>query len=177
MNKLLKKIKMTIDFKKEVNMEKEEFLSELKKNIARQRFSIYIDFFDLFISSKNNLIGYLKTDEFKIRKKKNLFEFDFIIDYAIAKGKIKQEKGKTIINVEINGFHYGMIPFYILGTIIYSLIMFAVFNTAELDDKGLTLLFLTFVGLLLFGFPYIMMVKSAKRLKKMLEIEFNSLTQ
>mgnify|MGYP006119373475 CR=1 FL=1 len=176
MKKFLKRIKLIIDFKQEVNIEKKEFLSELKKNIAKQRLSIYFDFFDLFTSSKNDLIGYIKTDEFKIRKKKNLFKFDFIIDYSIAKGKINQENDKTVINVEINGFHYGMIPLYLLGTLIYSLIMFAVFNTAELDDKGLTLLFLILVGLLLFGFPYIMMVKSAKRLKKMLEIEFNRLT-
>jgi len=176
LKKLLKRINLIIDFRYEVDMEKEEFLSRLKKNITKQRISIYLDLFDLFTSSKNDLIGYIKADEFKIRKKKKLYEFDFLIDYAIAKGKFNQEKEKTVINTEINGFHYGMIPLYLLGILIYSLIMFAVFNTTNLDDKGLTLLFLSFIGLLSFGFPYIMMVKSTKRLRKMLEIEFNRLT-
>jgi hypothetical protein len=172
----LKKIKLIIDFGYEVNMDKEEFISSLKNNLAKQHLNIYLDIFDFFIPSKNDLIGYIKGDEFKIRKKKKLFKFDFIIDYAIATGKFSQEKDKIIINTQVNGFHYGMIPFYLIGIFVYSFIMLAVFNTNGLEDKGITQLFLIFIGLLIFGFPYLMMVKSTKRLKKMLEIEFNRLT-
>jgi len=175
LKEFLKKIKLIIDFSYEVSMEKEEFRTRLKNNLGKQRLSIYLDLFDFFTPSKNDLIGYIKADEFKIRKKKKLFRFDFLIDYAIANGRFNQEKDKIVIETQVNGFHYGMIPLYLLTILFYSFIMFAIFNTSGLEDKGLTLIFFVFIGLLVFGFSYFMMVKSTKRLKKMLETEFNRL--
>lgn len=90
----------------------------------------------------------------------------------------KQNENILIIETEINGFTNIMIPFYLIGIIVYSLFIGGYFFGENFHgDAVFVLPFILLHASFMFGLPYFLMKSSAKRMKRELELDFFYMTK
>lgn len=177
MKEFLKKIKLIDFLHTELEISKNEFVSNLKAQVDEGSTSLIFGSFDMFSSGKNQYRGEVHDNGFKIKRKKKAFDMN--VNLAVASGKILQKDDRLIINTEINGFNDFMVPFYIICIVIYGLFLSVPF---EADNEGspgpgFILPFMSVHAIFMMGIPYFIMRRSVKRLKYDLEREFFYLTK
>ncbi|SDW42706.1 hypothetical protein SAMN05444411_101694 [Lutibacter oricola] len=172
MKDFLEKIKLIEYFTVELEIQKFDFVSILKKHVDEGDTGIFSDTFDIFSSSKNEYKGQVDFNGFKIKRRKRLFDMN--MNFAIAKGNFSQKNEKLIVETEVNGFSNMMIPFYIIGVVFYTIFIGAFFMADNIEGNGVgfALPFILIHGAFMFGIPYVFMRRSAKRMKYELEREF-----
>lgn len=161
----------------ELEIDKGAFVSKLRKNVDDRKIGAFSDSFDVFTSSKNLYKGQVDEKQFRIARRRKLFDMNMKL--AIANGTYEQKGEKLIINTEINGFRKSMIPFYIFITIFYILFISAFVFTWSNDGRipSFFILFIVLHALLMYGMPYLMMKNSVKSMSQELEREFYYLTK
>ena len=177
MKQFIRSLKLIEDFSTEIKIEKGAFLERFKSSVDEGNTDIFSDISDIFSSNKNQFKGHVGLDNFKIKRRRRFFDID--LNFAVAEGTYRQQGESLIIEAEINGFKYFMIPFYFLALAFYA-IFFVVFISAD-DVTGLTAilvfpLIVVHAGLVL-GIPYLMMIRSVMRMKHELEREFYFMTK
>ena len=177
MKDYLRKLKLLDHLTTDVEIQKNEFVSQLRKHVDEGGMGIFSDFFDVFSSSKNEFKRQVDYNGFKIKRRR--WMFDFNNNLAVATGTYRQDGEKLIIETEINGFTGMMVPFCILLTVAY-LVFFSVFLfTGVRYQEGIEFAFpfLFIHAAFMYGIPYFLMRRSTKRLKHELEREFYYMTK
>lgn len=178
MRKLLEQLKFIDYLTTEIPIKKEDFLEAFRKNVDEGNTGTLFSGFEAFSASKNQYKGTVGNDNFKIRRRKRLFDFN--PSGAIIKGTFKQkDDNMLVIESEINSFHGVIIPFLIFILLFYIAAITLAFTLP--DDDGIIrwlmlpiiLIHATFV----LGIPYLMARRSTSRLKYELERDFYYMTK
>ena len=177
MKEFLEKIRLIEHLTTEVEIQKSEFVATLERNVDKGGLDFFSDAFDVFSSSKNEYKGHVGPAGFKIKKRRRLF--DMHMSLAVASGSYRQRDEKLVIETEINGFSGIMIPFYLFAILFYSIFIVAFIFTDGIkgDTSWFALPFILLHAAFMFGIPYFIMRRSAKRMKHDLEREFYYLTK
>jgi len=173
----LKKIRLIDYLVIDLDITKNEFITKLKENVDEGSTGFMSDSFDMFSSSKNEYKGHVGFENFKIKRRKRLF--DTTMNLAVASGTYRQKDNLLIINTEINGFSGMMIPLYIFILIFYSIFIVMFLFSDSIGGGGIVpALFFTAVhASLMLGLPYFMMRRSIKNMKRELDRDFYYLTR
>ncbi|SDK73500.1 hypothetical protein SAMN05421823_103413 [Catalinimonas alkaloidigena] len=168
----LKKLGLVDSFSTKVAISQKEFVARLRKHVDEGNTSAFSGAFDVLSSSKNEYKGHVGRSEFKIKRRKRLFEVGMS---ALAKGTFRQSGEYVVIETEVDGFKRMMIPFYVIGFIMYSVFIFSMLFMDDGNGPGsfVFLPFILFHASLMFGMPYLMMRRSVKKMKYELEREFH----
>lgn len=173
MKELLKKLRLREVFITELEIQKIDFVNRFRDNVDEGGIGFFSDsLLDIFSSGKNEYKGHVGFDEFKIKRRRRLFDMN--LNMAVAKGTFSQKGNVLIITTEINGLSSMMIPFYIFVPAFY-LLFAGVFFLGEHQEGMEVFFFLPFIvihGFFMLGIPYFMMRRSTKRMKHELEREF-----
>ncbi len=145
--KILKKLDLIESFTTELDIQKDDFIEELKNQVEEANiglFSFSSSFFEVFSSSNKKFKGQVKDGYFKIRKRLSFSDMNH--SSIIARGSFKQKNNKLVIETEIMGF-YGL-KFFIYGYVmviilILSIILFFMFDIFTADNMELTVKFIT----------------------------------
>lgn len=177
MKDFLKKLKLIDYLRIELEVSKQGFVNRLKENVDEGGTGIFSDPFEGFSSSKNEYKGHVGLNNFKIKRRKRLFDVN--MNMAVASGTFEQREDKLIINTEINGFTGAMIPFYIF-LIIFYLIFITSFLMVDNIEGGMEFFIFPFIivhAIFMLGFPYLMMRRSVSKMKYELERDFFYMTK
>ncbi|WP_200975642.1 hypothetical protein [Echinicola sp. 20G] len=177
MKDFLRKLKLVKDISIELNIQKNDFVSNFKRNVDEGSTGFMSDAFDIFSSSKNEYKGYVRFDHFKIKRRRRFLDMN--LNLAVAKGTYVQRGDLLIVETEINGFNGAMMPFYIILPIFYSIFIVVLIFNENVGGKevGFAIPFLIIHAAFLLGIPYLMMRKSINRMAHELEREFFYLTK
>jgi hypothetical protein len=177
MKEFLKKIKLIEYLTTEIEIQKNDFVSNFSKNVDEGSTGVFSSPFEAFSSSKNEYKGQVGYDGFKIKRKRKFFDTN--MNLAIASGIYRQNNEKLIIETEINGFSGMMIPFYLFALVFYSIFIGSFFmaDNIEGNGAGFALPFIFIHAAFMFGLPYFMMRRGTKRMKHELEREFFYMTK
>ena len=172
MKEFLKKIKLIDHLTTELEIQKNEFVSILKRHVDEERKGMFAHTFEAFHSSENDYRGQVSNDGFQIRKRVKLFSSP--PNMAVAKGTFRQKDAMLIIETEVNGFSKLFIPIYIYALVFYSFFIISDLMRSTTNSEGelLNLTFLVLHALLFFLIPYFLMRRSTKIMKHELEREF-----
>ena len=177
MKEFLKKIKLIEYLTTELEIQKNEFVTNFKEHVDEGSTGFLSETFDMFSSSKNEYKGHVGFENFKIKRRRRFFDMN--MNLAVAKGTYRQKENILVIETEINGFSGMMIPFYIFALIFYSIfiVTFSFADNIEGNGAGFVLPFIIVHATFMFGIPYYMMRRSATRMKHKLEREFFYMTK
>jgi hypothetical protein len=176
MYNFLKKIKLIEELTTELEANKHDFVDRLMLTVDEADITGFSNMLDPFTSGKNEYKGHVDYHGFKIKRKRKFF--DMQSSTATAEGSYIQKGSRLIINTRINGFSRLMIPFYIFVIVFYIIFFIAFLAVPSDNTMGLIVLpFILIHALFMLGIPYLMMRRSAKRMKYDLEREFFYLTQ
>ncbi|MDB5258437.1 MAG: uncharacterized protein JWM14_3132 [Chitinophagaceae bacterium] len=159
----LEKIGLQTSFTCELDIQQEDFVSRLKKQVDKGDLGVLFDTFDIFSSSKNEYKGTITSKGFEIRRKAKLFSNGS--NMAEAKGTFVQQDQRLLIHTTIDGLHPMMFFFLFFVVVMYAV----VFSFANL---GGAIFFFILHGLLMISIPYFIMRRGTKSLKRELEREF-----
>jgi len=156
----------------EVEIKQDDFFANFRSIVDEGSVSIFSSPFEVFSSSGNEYKGEVSYDRFKVRRKRKFFDTNK--NFAVAKGTLRQEREKLIIETEINGFSETMIPFYLFVLIFYTFFIGSILRTNKLgnNESGFTIGFILLHAALMIGLPYLLMRRGVKRLMHDLEREF-----
>lgn len=174
MKKILEKIKLIDYLDTQLEIQKSDFTNRLKNIVDEGSTN---SFSDIFSSSKNEFKGEVDFSEFKIKRKRKLFEINF--NFPIAKGSFNQKGNILFIKTEINAFNGIIIFFFIFVLLIYIVIFFSIFQNTN-DDSLSTLAILPLLLIhasFMIGIPYLFLRGSVKRFKYNFERELFYLTK
>lgn len=157
MNEFIKKIGLLGNLRMELPIDRTDFVKTLKGNVDPAQ----SDFFDVFSSSKNVYKGGVTNESFAIRRRRRLFDMN--MNWAKSTGKISQTNDKLILDIEINSFHFMIIPFVFVAVLIYSI---AIVSILTVDMGGTeaswALPFLFIHAAFMFGIPYFILRRSLR---------------
>ena len=172
MEKFLKKLRLIESLTTEVEVQQSEFIAKFKACVDEGGTGVFSDAFDAFSSSKNEYKGYVRLENFKIKRRKRLFDMN--MSMAVAEGTFKQNDDTLIIETEINAFTGMMIPFYLIAVVFYAVFIGVLLTVNHVDGTvaGFALPFIFLHAAFMFGIPYFMMRQSVRRMKYELEREF-----
>ncbi|WP_299227975.1 hypothetical protein [uncultured Psychroserpens sp.] len=173
MENFLRKIKLIEGFSIELTTTKSEFTSALRSHVDEADIdSFFSRAFEAFSSSKNLFIGSVSYNEFKIRKRRRLFDRQF--GCAKITGQSRENSGFLIVSGKLiawNSYIYFWFGFVILLYLLFVAILFS-----HIDITGtagvIVIPFLFLHACLMLGIPYLSMRKAIKRLREDLEREF-----
>ena len=175
MNDFLIKLKLIDYLTIKLQIKKADFVKQLTLVTDRGSVGMFLNPFEAFSSSNNELKGIVNENGFKLQRKKRFF--DTSGNMAVASGKLSENDGQLTIVTEINGFNNFFIFFYVILIVFYTIFIVVGFLS---PNDGLGFFFIPFILLhatLMFALPYFMMKRSVKRLKYELEREFFYLTK
>ncbi len=177
MKQILVRIKLVEYLNSEIEVDIYKFVDKFRENVEECELGMMSDSIDFFSSNKNEYRGHVDYQGFKIKRRRRLF--DSTMSLSIAKGTFEQKETILNIKAEINGFSGMMIPFYIVGIIIYGAFFIALLTGVEFNgnESGFALPFILLHAIFMLGLPYFMMRRSVKRMKYDLEREFYYLTK
>lgn len=176
MRDFLIKLKLIDYLSTELQIEKKDFLEKLRATTDKGSVGIFINPFEVFSSSQNELKGQIYENGFKLQRRRRFF--DSSANLAVATGKLSEKDYLLIIETEINGFNSFFIFFYVFLILIYSI--FLVVGFVIPTDSGIPFFIIPFIivhASIMFLLPYFLMRRSVKRLKYELEREFFYLTK
>jgi hypothetical protein len=174
MDSLLEKLKLTDHLTTELIIERKEFIDKLKRNVDEGNISVFFSPFEIFSSSKNEYIGTVTYDSFKLRRRKRIF--DMKQGYAIVEGTFKQNENTLIINSTIKGFR-GIFIFYLVALLFAYMAGFFAFIFSDVSQPIWLPLFFLLHAAFMFGIPYFIMRKSVSRMKYDLERDLYFMTK
>ena len=164
MKEFLKKIHVIEKMSMNLDIEKNDFISILRKKVDPRQ----SNFFDLFSSSKNVYKGIVTNEAFEIKKK-----FQKKTNLAKVKGEFSQDGNLLRIDMEITAF-YGSMKFGFWGMI--ATILSMIILNLMLEDfynDSFNFYLLLFLGCLPFlGFYYYLLRKYVKDMKSNIEKDF-----
>ncbi len=176
MKRFLERLKLIEYLTTELEIQKNEFVKNFKNHVDERNIDFFFGAFDAFSSSKNEFIGHVDYDHFKIKRRRRFFDMN--INFAIAKGNYRQKGERLIIKTEINGFIGMMIPFYIILILFYSISILVIFMSDNMNsNEAIFASFIFFHAIIMFGIPYFVMRRSTQRLKHELERELYYMTK
>ncbi|WP_299122730.1 hypothetical protein [uncultured Winogradskyella sp.] len=175
MENFLRKIKLIDSFSTTLNTSKSDFTSALRNHVDEAEIdSFFSGVFEMFSSSENKFKGLVSHSGFKIRKRRRFFERNF--GKAIAKGNLREQGDKLVINTEINAFNNYMIFMFGALIVFYLVFFIIVFGSIFSENSELPVFVPIFVlvhAVFMFGIPYFIMRKGVRRMKQDLEREFH----
>ncbi len=171
MKECLKKIKLLEHLTTELEIPKNVFVSNFKQAVDEGSTGLFTNSFEVFSSSNNEYKGQVGYEGFKIKRRRKLF--DMSPSTAVASGTYRQHQEKLIIETEINAFSGMMIPLFVLLIFMYTIAIgsFIVADQIEGNAAGVAIPFLILHAIFMFGIFYLLMRRSAKRMKYELERE------
>ena len=172
MNDFLERLKLIDYLTTELKISKLDFVDRLYRITDAGGAGAFSGAFESFTGSPNHYKGRITQDGFKIKRKRKIFDS---ISTAVATGSFQELHGSLKIETKINGFSSVFIPLYILILSFYTVVFFALVNSAG-GDKSFVIFLLIFQLIFMLIIPYFMMRASVKRLKYELEREFFYLT-
>lgn len=178
MGNTLKKLKLIDNLKTELEISKNDFHKKLNKIIDDGSSNFISDFFDLFSKSKNEYKGYVDFSNFKIVRKKRLFDMGF--SFPTIKGEIEQKGERILINSEINAFKGVFVFFIFFVLLFYTFTIFAMFFLSSKDNNGEAFIAIPLIlihACFMLGIPYFILRRSVKRFKYDFERELFYLTK
>jgi hypothetical protein len=171
----LKKIKLIDSLTINLPLSKTDFVERLSSIVDDGSVGIFPSPLELFSSSKNEYVGKVKSDGFRIRRKGRFGDTNQNI--SVAKGTLSEQNGQLTIETEINGFNIFLAFFMVLMLIFFSVI-FIVTLTNPRNNNGLfECIFLIIPFSIMFLLPYMLLRSSVKKMKRELEREFFFLTK
>lgn len=175
MKNFLKKIKLIDKLKIELEIDKRDFVNRLKNVVDDKETGLFSSFFEAFSNSKNEYVGKVNYDGFKIRKRRKFF--DRQANLAIVNGRMKENGEKLEVSMEINGLVKFFLFFYGFFVLIFIFVVVPTFVINSPESIGfflpiaiLQLSFITFI-------PYFVMKKSTRNMKRNIERELFFLTK
>jgi len=173
MKKLLNKIKLIDHLTTNLPITKKEFVDRLLFITEEKNINAFSDIFAGFSHSPLEFKGQVTVDSFKIKRLKRFFEFNHYL--PIASGTMIEKDGQLIVETEINGFTFLIIPFCLLIVFFSIPILGLIFsdNKFDLFSFLIVLIFAT----TMFFIIYLNARGGVKRFKYEMEKEFFYLTK
>ncbi|TXE13819.1 hypothetical protein FUA26_01695 [Seonamhaeicola algicola] len=122
-NRILEKYKLIKTFERELNVEKQVFISEFRQMTQKGYYSPLLIMLDIIKSENKKYIGDINSKSFKIRERFTL-DNSFANNFATVKSEFQSKDNKLKVKTTIQGME--VIPFILRIMIfgIYSLLMF-----------------------------------------------------
>lgn len=179
-NRILEKYKLIKTFERELNVEKEVFISEFRKMTQKGYYSPLLIMLDIIKSENKKYIGDINSKGFKIRERFTL-DNSFANNFATVKSEFQTKNNKLKVKTTIQGME--VIPFILRIIIfgIYSLLMFIAIleillmlfsSDAKYIDGSMIMgpiILTTFVGFLTY-LPYRIAKKNVENKKNDIDI-------
>ncbi|OEK04531.1 hypothetical protein [Roseivirga misakiensis] len=176
MNEFLIKLKLAQNFRTELKVSKSEFLKAFKASVDPGSTSLNAGPFDIFKASKNDYVGRINDNNFKIKKRRRFFDGN--LDLAVATGKFFEKNDHLVIEAEISSFRSMFIGYGILIILFYLVLLVSFpFSGDDSNENRFMFPFLILHGLFMLGVPYILMRNSTKRMIRDLEKDFYYMTK
>ena len=178
MQEFLKRLKLIDSFNLELKIQKSDFVERLKIRVKPSDLSMFSDSFSVFSANKKEYIGTVRSNDFRIKKRKRFFDFN--LPFALANGTLSQKEDSLVIETQINGFPKIFIVFYIFLIIFYGVFIMGTLFVDEVGGNMPRIAFIPFIvfhATVMMGMPYLFMRRSVKKLKYDLEREFYFLTR
>lgn len=101
------------------------------------------------------------------------------INLSVASGNYRQNNEKLIIETEINGFNGIMRSFYAFAVMFYAIFIVSFFmaDTIQGNAAGIVFPLIIMHAAFMFGTPYFITIRGAKKMKHELEREFYYITK
>lgn len=173
MEDFLKSLNLLIITSINLPVDKLDFINILYNNLDQGSTNIFASALDIFSSGKNDYIGSIESNRFKLRKRRRLFDMNMSL--ASAEGIIEETESGIHITLKTNGFSGAMIPFYA-----FTLIFYIGFTLSFLFSENASFVFIPFIcfhATLMLGIPYLIMRRGAKRMAHDLERDLFYMTR
>ena len=172
MQELKRKLNLIDHFSIEIEIQKKDFVKKFDAIVDDGETGLFSVVFEIFSNSKNTFKGKVMYDGFEIKRKRKIFDTNHNI--AVATGSFKQNGGKLLIEIEIDGLRRIMVFYYLTFFSIYVvlLVTFLLDGLIGGDVEFLVSPSIFIHAVIMFVFPYFFMRKSISRLKYELEREF-----
>lgn len=145
-----------------------EFVRRLELLTESGNTTVLSDFMDNFSKSDKKFKGKIDLNEFKIKKRRKLFDTNF--NCAVANGEIKENKDSLMIEIEIDGFansKYLLFPVFLISLVFFLTIFF---SDSKIDSSIISSFLKTVIFI---SIIYILLLKqNVKLLKDELENDF-----
>ena len=174
MIEFLKRIKLIDTFVIELSIELQELVKKIENFVDDDSY----DILEGFRNTEKKFKGKINKKGFRIRKK--LAYANSTKVNTIANGKFKEQNGKTLIEIEINGFDTFLKFFYCVliffwGIFIFTLFKYLINGKLNLLDNGMPVMFLFVLSFTIL--PYFQMKRNVEKMRYDLEREFYHLTK
>ncbi len=167
MSYFLKQLKLKDCFTFRAEMSHEVFLDRLKQNVDHGDVNFTSEAFEHFESRENNLKGIITDSTFQIKKRRGWF--DIHLSKAIANGTFQQNDKGIKIEGCINSFRKRMYFYYGFLILMYLFLLYIFYFSNAKTNFAPTAYRSGIISLaILTLIPYLLMVKSTRRLKKLL---------
>jgi hypothetical protein len=90
MQEFLKRLKLIDSFNLELKIQKSDFVERLKIQVKPSDLSMFSDSFSVFSANKKEYIGTVRSNDFRIKKRKQFFDFN--LPFALANGRLKSKR-------------------------------------------------------------------------------------
>ncbi|EDP95109.1 hypothetical protein U8527_12910 [Kordia algicida OT-1] len=171
MDDFLERIKVLKRKQIKLPISKSEFINRFRQNVDEGDIGMFSGTFEAFSSSKNKYKGSISSNSFKMRKRRELF--DRGRNLAKITAQFRQQEDHTLIDLEIKGFHYFIIFYYVFITIFYIIFLsfsgFLAFETFAI--------FIIIHAVLMYCLPYFFMRKQTKNTAEDIEKELFFMTR
>lgn len=178
MKSILRKLKLIDTQQTELEINKSDFIKNLGRIVDDGNSNFISDFFDLFSRSNNEYKGSVNFSNFKISRRRRLF--DMGISFPTVKGEIEQKGDNLLITSEINAFKGIMVLFIFFILLVYIIAIVAMFFSNTPDNNGVNFIAIPLILLhacFMLGIPYLVLRRSVKRFKYDFERELFYLTK
>jgi hypothetical protein len=127
MKEFLKRIKLIDYLTVNLELSKKDFVERLSSIVDEGSIGIFPSPLELFSSSKNEYVGKVKSDGFRIRRKGRFGDTNQNI--SVAKGTLSEQNGQLTIETEINGFNIFWAFFMVLMLIFFSVFFIVILRS------------------------------------------------
>jgi len=171
MKNLLSRLKLIDTMVTELSVPRDRFASKFRSLVDEGSLDVILSTFEVFDSSKNEYKGHVGINDFKIRRRRKLF--DARGGLTIAAGTFREKGDQLVIETEITAMTGFIIFFYSLALFVYAGFFIAILADIGNDSHLFFLPILIAHALFMLAIPYFMMRRAVRKMKYDLEREFH----
>ena len=171
MGEFKKKLGLKDEFSVELDVKQIDFATTFFHHVDQGDTLTLTGIFDIFSSSKNEYRGTVTPANFKVKRKRKLFDMNG--SFAIATGEFHQKGDRLVIDTKVTGMNKLLIPILVFGLIFYGIfILTFLFVSMQSNVPFFVVPFIIVHAGIMLGIPIFLMNRSVKRLKYELERDF-----
>ncbi|MFN8334490.1 MAG: hypothetical protein U0U09_05130 [Cyclobacteriaceae bacterium] len=169
MKNFLSRLRLIDKMVTEVSVPRDQFAKKFRSLVDEGSLDVIFSTFEAFDSSKNEYKGHVGIADFKIRRRRKLF--DTRGGLAIATGTFRENGNELVIETEVSAMTGFLIFFYSIALLVY--LGFIIAIVSGVSDNFVFLPFIILHAAFMLGIPYFVMRRAVKTMKYDLERELH----